>query len=539
MRAAPAERTVLVGLDGATFSVLDPLMADGSMPVLARLASQGVRGVLRSTPHPLTPPAWTTVMTGRMPGNHGVFDFIRVDQRGPHPTYTLATSAEIGCETIWSIASRHGCRVTALNFPCTFPAPPVDGFVVPGYVPGSYLARAVHPRELYARLKMLPAFDPRELGVDWSLERKAVQGLPEEELEAWVEFHTSRERQWFEILTHLMRDEPCELTAVCFDGVDRVQHLCYHLLDRRLASHGDDRATRRLRSLCLDYFRQLDAMLGDIVSLAGPDARLFVVSDHGFEAAGSQIFYANVWLEQQGYLKWADGVPLDRDARLALDDHTESTSLLDWSRTTAFALTSSSNAIFIRRADSAGEPGVPPHEYEAFRERLRASLLAFEDPVRGGRVVESVLTREDAFPGPYSDRAPDLTLVLREPGFLSVLRADAPLKARSAPYATHHPDGVFLAHGAGIRVGATTDPLSIATVAPTLLYSLGLPIPPDMADRPAVESFEPSFVASHPARVGAPLAAGPDAEEAGPEHELDAEAEARIFERLRTLGYVE
>jgi len=69
-------QTFLLGIDGATFSLLDSLVSDGHMPCFGGLMRRGVRAGLQSTAHPLTPPAWTTLMTGRTPGNHGVFDFI-------------------------------------------------------------------------------------------------------------------------------------------------------------------------------------------------------------------------------------------------------------------------------------------------------------------------------------------------------------------------------------------------------------------------------------------------------------------------------
>ena len=69
-------KTVIIGLDGATYDLIDPLVKEGIMPNLGRIMEQGARAVLHSTIHPLTPPAWATLMTGRTPGNHGVFDFI-------------------------------------------------------------------------------------------------------------------------------------------------------------------------------------------------------------------------------------------------------------------------------------------------------------------------------------------------------------------------------------------------------------------------------------------------------------------------------
>src|SRR3984885_1232823 len=107
---------VLIGLDGATFTVLDQMTRSNVMPFLRDWSAGGVRAVLRSTSHPLTPIAWTTLMTGRDPGNHGVFDFVRADLEGPQPGYVLGTSADVRVETLWSTASRHGRRATSLNF---------------------------------------------------------------------------------------------------------------------------------------------------------------------------------------------------------------------------------------------------------------------------------------------------------------------------------------------------------------------------------------------------------------------------------------
>ena len=115
-------RTLLIGLDGATFSVLDPLMAQGVMPFLKSFISGGVRAGLRTIVPALTPPAWTSLITGRTPGQHGVFDFFRMES--PESRHIrFFNSNDVGCDTIFSVASSHGQRVTALNFPAMFPPP--------------------------------------------------------------------------------------------------------------------------------------------------------------------------------------------------------------------------------------------------------------------------------------------------------------------------------------------------------------------------------------------------------------------------------
>jgi hypothetical protein len=136
------------------------------------------------------------------------------------------------------------------------------------------------------------------------------------------------------------------------------------------------------------------------------------------------------------------------------------------------------------------------------------------------------------------DLAPDLTLDLHDGGFVSILPSDSVLMPRAEPTGTHHPDGIFIAGGPGIRQGATLPTLSIVDVAPTVLYTLGLPVPEDLEGRVPAEAFEPASLQAKPIRresrtqppepLTAPTAAAPD--EAG---------EAELLKRLRALGYVE
>src|SRR5262245_32061280 len=109
------------------------------MPCLRRIMEKGVRAPLMSTPNPLTPPAWVSLMTGRSPGAHGVFDFLRAEERGSDVYFTLSDSRDVRTEVIWSIASRQNRTVAALNFPITAPPRPVAGSLVPGFVPWKHL----------------------------------------------------------------------------------------------------------------------------------------------------------------------------------------------------------------------------------------------------------------------------------------------------------------------------------------------------------------------------------------------------------------
>ena len=528
-------RTVLIGLDGGTFSVLDPLMEEGVMPFLRQFAASGACAELRSVIPPLTPPAWASVMTGRSPGNHGVVDFFTLES--PDSRYVRITnSSDVRCETIWSMLSRHGLSATALNFPVTAPPRPISGCVIPGWVLWRFLRRYCYPLGLYDRLQALPSFNAKDLAMNLDLEQKALNGCLPEEQEEWARFHLRRERQWFEILAYLMRNEPHDLTAIVFDGVDKLQHLFWRLLDPACLASPLSPEEAKVRQLCLDYFRQLDGLIAEAVALAGADANVFIVSDHGFGPT-HEIFHVNSWLHQHGYLKWMDAAPENPDTAdtLGLELIGPMDRLIDWSGTRAYARTPSSNGIHICVAGRRGQEGIPPEEYRVFRQGLADALRRFSDPKTGEPIVTEVWTQEEAFPGNYTHLAPDLTLRLRDGGFVSTVRSDALLSPRTEPMGTHRPEGIFLAHGPAVLKGARLPQISILDVAPILLYALGLPVPEDLEGRVRMELFEPAFARAHPVVMGEPT----EPPEVFPAHPAEREEEEQVLARLKALGYLE
>lgn len=534
------KRTVLIGLDGATFDVLEPLVYRGVMPFLKGFWQAGSRSGLRSVVPPLTPPAWTSLATGRSPGRHGVFDFFLKEKNTPHIRF--ATSRDVACETVWSIANRNRCRVTALNFPLMMPPPHLDGHVVAGgWMTPRQLRLGCFPEGLYDTLRKIPGFDPRSIAMDMAAEEKALEGCEPEEYESWIRTHIDRERQWFTILEHLMREEPSGLTALLFDGVDKILHLCWRFLVPEGGEGTLEPWEQRVRDASLAYFSELDRLLAGIDALAGPASTVLIASDHGF-GPQTMTFFVNAWLEKEGHLRWARPDPPreSKGSALGMGQLARHVTLLDWGKTRAYAATPSSNGIFIVPARGASSPGVQAADYEAFRERMIDSLYGLTCPGVQGRLVERIWTREEAFEGPFLDRAPDLTLGLADGGLVSILGSDAAVKARERPSGTHRPVGVFMARGPGIRGGVRAEELSILDVAPTLLYTLGLEIPEDLEGRVAEEVFEPSFLQRQPVRFGGASAGAASAgKEPGDNILFDAEAEAEMARRLRALGYIE
>jgi predicted AlkP superfamily phosphohydrolase/phosphomutase len=521
-----SRRTVLIGIDGATFTVLDPMIERGLMPFLAGLVDRGVRAPLRTVMPPLTPPAWASLMTGKRPGEHGVFDFFQKEEAGSE-YYHLTGSADVRTPTIWSLASEHGKRVISLNYPVMFPPPAVDGVVVPGgWMPWRQLRLGCHPPGLFDSLKRLPSFEPKEMALDMALEAKAIEGCPREEYADWIALHIRREQRWLDVLRHLLSShQHADLVGIMFDGTDKLQHLCWRFIDIACQPTLPTPWEMDMIELCESYFRQLDRTIEQVVALAGPDATVLVASDHGF-APTWDLFYVNAWLERQGWLAWKEDLVAVGDApQIGFAQMTRHVHELDWERTVAYAATPTSQGINL--VDRSPQ----------LRMEIVEALRAVRNPVTDRPIVRDVLSREHAYPGPYAGLGPDLSLVLADGTAISIMRSDELVRRRPEPYGNHDWQGVFVAAGPGIRAGARLEELSILDVAPTVLYSLDVPIPDDLTGRLASAAFTTDHLERRPPRttraVGGPVLT------TDVELELDADEEKTIMNRLRALGYVE
>src|SRR5437764_15289379 len=109
-----SKRLLVIGLDGASFNVLDPLIDKGYLPNLARLIADGVRAPLETTFPPITAVAWSSFMTGKNPGKHGIFEFVRRDS-GTRRELAVNASFRQG-RALWDVLSVAGHPVLVANF---------------------------------------------------------------------------------------------------------------------------------------------------------------------------------------------------------------------------------------------------------------------------------------------------------------------------------------------------------------------------------------------------------------------------------------
>lgn len=527
-------KTLMLGLDGATFSILDPLMAAGHMPFLKDFIAQGVRAGLASTIPPITPPAWTTIMTGRSPANHGILDFFRPESPGSH-FLRFVNTKQIKCETIWGNLTRHEKSSISLNFPVMAPPLPIKGYSVPGFVTWRHLRHACHPAGLMDTLKTIPGFDLKVIAHDFGLEEKVMQGCSFAESEDWIKYHTYKDEQWALVLSHLDAMDPYDLGAIVLDSPDRLQHVYYRLLDPACFPAQLSEAERKIKTVLENHFRALDGMMALLVEAAGPGTNTFIVSDHGF-GPSEDYFYLDTYLARLGYLKWSERAIDDQDntGDVSMDAVRNHGHIVDWEHTTAYVTTPSSNGISINVRGRNSAHGIEPESYDAFVGMLTRQLLDLRHPRTGKPVVAQIWTRDEAFAG--EALAPDLTLRLWDNGLVSTVKSDHIIKPRKECIGVHYPNGIFMAKGPDIQAGLDLGLLDILDVAPAMLYSLGLPIPEILEGRVPEEMLRPETLAARPITYTGQEASFE--QQTASSLEMDEEDMDLIVKRLKGLGYL-
>lgn len=532
------KKLLMIGLDGATYALLKPLIADGYMPFLGKVMAEGAYGDLMSTPNPLTPPGWISTVTGCSPDVHGIYDFLRPESTEEGVFLKVNDSRDILCDTVWTLASRQGKRVTTLNFYGMSPPVPVDGYLISGFIPWRHLRSATYPESLFDTVKNLPNVDIKKLGMDIGEEKKCIQGLPEEEYEEWIHLQSERDAAWTELLSHLMQSDPTDLTAIVYDGTDKIQHLFWRYLDPSLvdATTANPWDTH-IRELCLNYYRQIDQSIERLVALSGPDTHLVITSDHGFGPT-HEVVYLNEWLARNGYLTWTAQTNVDNTSKLTADRIKDHTLMIDWEHTLAYSLTPSSNAIYVKQAKD-GDIGVSAEEYPNFCRALQQKLLDYRHPIDGGQVFAKADLNENRLAGKASlEHAPDITLGLRDGGFVSILRSAEVVKTRDKVDGTHRPNGVFIAWGPDIASGKHLDPLSILDVTPMLLHLMGLEIPKEIEGRVPVEALRGEALSANPVRFSE-MAQPARPKAAADRPEISEDEKDALMAQLKLLGYMD
>lgn len=282
-RFSARRRAVVVGLDGVPASLLARGAAEGWLPSTAKLLDDGTMGAVASTAPPVSSVAWATLTTGVDPSRHGVYGF--VDLKPDSYSLRFPNSADVRMPRIWDAIGAAGRRSIVLNVPGTYPAQPMEGCLVAGFV-APRLDRAVYPAGLLARLERLAY----KTDVDAVAAQRDVRVL-EEELFTVLD---ARLAAWWQLW-----EEDWDLFFGVLTETDRLHHFLWGPYEA-----GDAWAA----SLFERLYARVDAHLGEVTARLGDNAALAVVSDHGFCRIRHEL-YLNDWLAANGFCAFTAEAP--------------------------------------------------------------------------------------------------------------------------------------------------------------------------------------------------------------------------------------
>jgi len=506
-----AHRVVMIGLDGATFNIIEPLLKQNKLPFFQRLIDTGSYGTVESNLPVNSASNWATLLSGKNPGKHNIYDFLVADNGSYQPK--LITNQSLKSPALWNLINSHQFQTISLNIPIISDPEPLNGIIVPGVLsPGGKVH--AYPEQVTKELEQ------QNYTTDSGFARN---------LNPDVYFHQIKETLLTQekVFQQMLKQHPWKVAILILNALDKVQHSFWH-------------EEEKVNSLYI----QIDHFLNNIFDSLDANTYFIVVSQHGFKRL-TRKFFVNEWLWEIGLLQKNISIHQPRLTDMydlifkdAPDDKHLATRFLAksgitkdnirsmlplfiaeflkrlvpwkikkyfpaeyldivWDHTRAYFVSSNIQGININLKGREPQGIVNPgSEYEELRDRIIGELYRLKDPYTFENVIDEIYRKEDLFQGEYLDNAPDIILVPHnydyylDPAkrtcrlFIGSANDDYPI------HAFHHPQGIFLATGPNIKQKYKLSHIDICDITPSILHILGITSTEDFDGQILYRMFE-------------------------------------------------
>lgn len=498
-------KVVVLGIDGATYQVLDRFLAWGILPNLASIFKKGVRGNLLSTLPPMTGTAWASFATGKNPGKHGCFNFFLPTENVNETK--IISSQDISGKTFYEILEEQGKKCILINMPLSWPPRLKKGMII-----GSWLATKedfVYPPEL---IQEIPELSSYQLFPDFFIEQGGS-------LKEYLKELRKTEKKRFVVAKKLFKKN-WDFFFILFSSIDWLQHKQL----KELLSPDLDK-----NSFLLSLFKDIDSYIGWFMANLPKNTYLTLLSDHGFKVYPGR-FYLNRWLGEKGLLEVIKDAgerdrPRDFSRKKIQVDYRQDfltailrksalliyqTSFLYWlfgflvrltrwffpnkfeqalgdisdiglginpQKTKVCSVLGSFGQAYINRKKRFGRGIVNETEAEKIKKKLIKELRFFRDPKTGKRVAKAVYGREEVYSGSCLEKAPDIILEAGDFWVKPTLSSDRTFGYKEI--ISHDREGIFGCLGPGVGKGQVGQ-INLFDFAPTVLSLFGVKTPKDM-----------------------------------------------------------
>lgn len=561
------KKVLIIALDGATFQILNPLLDQNKLPTIRGLIEQGVHGNLRSVIPPSSSVAWPSFITGKNPGKHRVFSFFVKDDRTDQNS-VVCSGLRKG-RAFWDFIGEKGGKVAVLNVPTTYPPQKVEGVLISGFLTPSHRHDFAFPPGLAQEIE--------EKFGEYPLHMQSLQvsaGASETSLNKFLdELHRVLDIKC-KVAQYLWDRYDFDLFILHLWEVDRLQHNLWHLFDSNHPQHDQDLSARFRRKL-EGYFKAIDSEINRLLERSHEETTVFIISDHGFAPVHSLI-NLNAWFLEKGYIqikknifsilrykawklgftpellfktivkkliKWkgitSNRSPFDSYQYLLEKRSRIFLSLrdIDFTETIAYSMPGNIGAVYInKKANKIVASRDPEIEYDRIVQDLAEALDNLHDSRTGSQVKAEVYFKKDIYKGPYLEEAPDLFFYSQESNYLSGsilgFGSNKIFLDNFIQPGHHGLNGIFIAHGSGIRSGKKIEDAELIDLAPTVLYILKTGIPNDMDGKILENIFTHSYLSKHSPQYT------DSTKDGNPCSSLTQAEQEHINKRLRDLKYI-
>jgi len=498
------KRVLVIALGEATFDLILPWIEEGELPTFKTFYEEGTTGNLKSSVPMITPQMWGNIVTGKNPGQHGLFDFW---QRGNDGRFKEINGSQVKAKPIWRILSENGLSSGVVNVPFTYPPQKINGFMISGEdAPGAHPSIA-YPNKIYNEI--VEKFGRYRLKDIFPGGRKKEDYLTlvQEDIEKQTE-----------VLAYLISNKKWDFFLTFYSAAAITQH--YFWKDMQQGNN-------EYRDVIKTAYKSLDAAIDRLVKAAGEDTNVFIISECGAGPliSGIQI---NTWLQKEGFLTFkksnrsSSGKMVQKSREKSFMRSKISgfrknvqgyipkswfffanknahwlkswiqaflaNSDIDWSKTYAFSRGKEGD-IFINLKGRDPYGIVERDQYEKVRDDVIEKLSALIDPSTGKRAVERVFKREELYSGPFIEFAPDLLIGWVDSAYMptesdkdkdSIFVERWRENMNWPTSGSHRIEGILLAKGSCIAKNKKIEGARIIDMTPTWLHLLDQKIPDDL-----------------------------------------------------------
>jgi predicted AlkP superfamily phosphohydrolase/phosphomutase len=451
-------KLIIIGLDCMEPSlVFDRWRHD--LPNLSRLMAAGSYGKLESSIPAITVPAWSCMMSGRDPGELGIYGFRNRTNRS-YDSMTIADGRAVKVPRLWDILGEAGWKVAVISVPGTSPPYPVNGSLVSCFLTPGREMSFTHPPEL---ADQITGWMP-----DFLLD---VPHFRSDEKARILSNIYSLCDQRFALAEKLLEQQQPDFLMLVDMGVDRIHHSFWKPMDPQ---HPQHEPNSPFAHAIHDYYAHVDRQVGRLLDRCGDETAVLVVSDHGARPLMGGVCI-NQWLLNEGYLMLKQ-VPTEPKPL----DQVE----VDWSRTKAWGAGGYYGRVFLNVQGREPQGTISLAQYEQERSQLAERLAAIVDPT--GQPMENRVFKPQQIYQKVRGVAPDLIVYFAELAWRSVGTVGGnslyTIENDTGPDDANHAQyGMIIFHDPQQpQAGQWLENAQLYDVLPTLLDRFGIQPPPGL-----------------------------------------------------------